>query len=105
LKRDGLAHYLETKFPIGHVRSPWGDWQSTLARPAGPLSCENASVDELLRNPASRAILSRELPDLTQAATNSERLRGLSPWLIQQLGLSAITDPQLTSIDKQLAAL
>ncbi len=30
LKRDGLEGYTEPKVPVGHVRSPWGDWESTL---------------------------------------------------------------------------
>ena len=32
LKRDGLTHYHETKVPVGYCRSPWGDWESTLAQ-------------------------------------------------------------------------
>jgi arylsulfatase A-like enzyme len=30
LRRAGLEHYRETQVPVGHVRSPWGDWESTL---------------------------------------------------------------------------
>jgi arylsulfatase A-like enzyme len=104
LQRDGLAHYLETKFPIGNMRSPWGDWQSTLPKPA-QLSSRNSAVGELLDNAATRKILVRELPQLTQSAVNSERLRGLSLWLIQQMQLSQITDAKLESIDRDLAAL
>jgi arylsulfatase A-like enzyme len=31
LERAGLKHYGEANTPIGHVTSPWGDWQSTLS--------------------------------------------------------------------------
>ena len=30
LRRDGFDQYHEVNTPIGHVRSPWGDWESTL---------------------------------------------------------------------------
>jgi hypothetical protein len=105
LERDGLSHYLETKFPIGSVRSPWGDWQSTLRRPAGPMSSVNTAVGELLQDAASNAILTRELPELARKAATSERLRTLSLWLIQQMRMSPISDATLASIDKQLADL
>jgi len=103
LERDHLSHYLETKFPISHVSSPWGDWESTLNRPPGPLSSRNASVGELLSDPAARAILSKELPELTSEAAHSERLRTLSLWLIQQFGHDQIPDAKLEEIDRQLA--
>jgi arylsulfatase A-like enzyme len=31
LRRDGLTHYFEATSPVGHSRSPWGDWKSTMA--------------------------------------------------------------------------
>jgi arylsulfatase A-like enzyme len=34
LARDRLTHYVETQTPVGQVRSPWGDWESTLRRSA-----------------------------------------------------------------------
>jgi hypothetical protein len=105
LERDELSHFLETKFPVGFVPSPWGDWQSTLARPAGPLSSRNAAVGELLDDAEARAILTRELPALAKSAAGSERLRTLSLWLIQQYRLSEIADTKLESIDQALAAL
>lgn len=30
VRRSGLAHYREVNLAIGHTRSPWGDWESTL---------------------------------------------------------------------------
>lgn len=30
VQRAGLGHYREVNIPIGHVKSPWGDWESTL---------------------------------------------------------------------------
>jgi hypothetical protein len=105
LERDRLAHYLETQFPIGRVSSPWGDWESTLQRPPGPLSSRSASVSELLSDPAARAILSRELPELMRAAAGSELLGTQSLWVIQQLGHWPIADAKLAAIDHQLATL
>ena len=105
LERDRLTHFVETQFPVAQVRSPWGDWQSTLSKPAGPPSSGDSPVGELLDDPASRSILAAELPDLTKRAESSERLRSLSLRLIQQLWLSQITDAQLRSIDRQLAGL
>ena len=105
LERDGLVHYLETQYPIGQMRSPWQDWQSTLPKPAGPPSTANTAVGELLDDPASKAVLARELPDLTNRAAGSERLRTLSLRLIRQFDLAQITDAQFESIDRQLAEL
>ena len=34
VQRAHLDHYREVHVPVGHVKSPWGDWESTLtARP------------------------------------------------------------------------
>jgi arylsulfatase A-like enzyme len=30
VSRAGVSHYREVNTPVGHVRSPWGDWESTL---------------------------------------------------------------------------
>lgn len=30
LERDSLTHYTEPQTPIGYIRSPWGDWESTI---------------------------------------------------------------------------
>jgi arylsulfatase A-like enzyme len=30
VRRAGVGHYREVNSPAGHVRSPWGDWESTL---------------------------------------------------------------------------
>ena len=30
VKRAGVEHYREVNTPVGHVKSPWGDWESTL---------------------------------------------------------------------------
>lgn len=31
VQRAGLGHYREVNVPVGHVKSPWGDWESTLS--------------------------------------------------------------------------
>jgi arylsulfatase A-like enzyme len=30
VQRAGVGHYREVNAPVGHVKSPWGDWESTL---------------------------------------------------------------------------
>jgi arylsulfatase A-like enzyme len=34
-RRDRLDHYFEANLPWDYVRSPWGDWESSLAKPRG----------------------------------------------------------------------
>ena len=34
VKRAGVGHYREVNGPVGHTRSPWGDWESTYKEPA-----------------------------------------------------------------------
>jgi len=29
VRRAAVGHYGEVNVPVGHVRSPWGDWEST----------------------------------------------------------------------------
>jgi len=29
IKRAGVGHYREVNVPVGHTKSPWGDWEST----------------------------------------------------------------------------
>jgi hypothetical protein len=29
-RRANVSHYKEVNAPVGHIRSPWGDWESTL---------------------------------------------------------------------------
>jgi arylsulfatase A-like enzyme len=103
LQRDHLAQYVETRFPIGHAVSPWNDWESTLAKPVGPLSIDSA-FGELLDNPAARQIVATELPELLALADNPnvDGIRAVSLRLIQQLGFRRITAAQLQSINEQL---
>jgi arylsulfatase A-like enzyme len=103
LRRDNLTHYLETQFPVGFARSPWGDWESSAPKPAGPLSVDSP-LGELLDNPGARAILARELPEVLAAASNPnvEGVRTISLRLIQRTGFRHIPDAQLQSIEEQL---
>jgi arylsulfatase A-like enzyme len=32
VQRANVGHYKEVNTPVGHIRSPWGDWESTLER-------------------------------------------------------------------------
>lgn len=104
LRRDRLTQYLEPQFPIGHARSPWGDWESTLAKPTGPLSIDSA-FGELLDNPVARQIVARELPEIVALADNPniDGIRAVSLRLIQQLGFRRISDAQLQAVSEQLS--
>jgi hypothetical protein len=31
IARAGVGHYREVNIAVGHVKSPWGDWESTLS--------------------------------------------------------------------------
>lgn len=62
LRRDGLSHYLEPQYPVGHMQSPWGDWSSTLEKPA-TLSVDSF-ISELLANAEARGVVDRVLPGL-----------------------------------------
>jgi hypothetical protein len=33
VKRAGVGHYREVNVPVGRVKSPWGDWESTYKEP------------------------------------------------------------------------
>ncbi len=103
LRRDHLTHYLETQFPVGYTRSPWGDWESSLPKPGGPLSVDSP-LGELLENAGARAILAKELPEVLTLADNPniDGIRAISLRLIQRTGFRAIPDAQLRSIDEQL---
>jgi len=103
LRRDHLEHYVETQFPIGRARSPWGDWESTLAKPTGPLSIDSA-FGELLDNPTARQIVGKELPELIALGDNPniDGIRAVSLRLIQQLGFRKISDAQLQAVNEQL---
>jgi arylsulfatase A-like enzyme len=35
VRRAGVGHYREVNVPVGHARSPWGDWESTLTAANG----------------------------------------------------------------------
>ncbi|HEY1949948.1 MAG TPA: hypothetical protein VGG97_23260 [Bryobacteraceae bacterium] len=32
VQRAKVGHYKEVNTPVGHIQSPWGDWESTLER-------------------------------------------------------------------------
>jgi arylsulfatase A-like enzyme len=66
VERAGLQNYLELQRPIGHVRSPWGDWQSTLRSPVRLSTA--SSLKDLLTHQAAREILRREIPHLLESA-------------------------------------
>ncbi len=102
LREDNLEHFLETQFPVGHVESPWGDWESTLPRVPGPLSTESA-LGELLGIRAAVAILEVELPELTDDPM--WWWRSLSPRLMQQFGYIDVTDSKLRALDEKLGSI
>jgi arylsulfatase A-like enzyme len=110
LKRDDLNHHVETKFPIGHVRSPWGDWESTSVKPRGPLNSKTSSMGDLLDNPKAKAILLRDLPQLTSRPAYIQAARMFSAWQLQQNAPYTktgfrISDEDLRRLDDDLAQL
>jgi arylsulfatase A-like enzyme len=36
VRRGGFGHYREVTMPVGHTRSPWGDWESTSQESKSP---------------------------------------------------------------------
>lgn len=102
LREDNLEHFLETQFPVGHARSPWGDWESTMPKDSGPLSTESA-LGELLGIPAAIAILEAELPELTDDPM--WWWRSLSPRLMQQFGYIDVADSKLSALDQKLGSI
>lgn len=101
LRRDHLSHYLETKFPVGYTRSPWGDWESTLPKPVLRLSVDSA-LGDLLDSPDARRILSKELPDLIDSL---EKRDDFSLRLLEEFGGGQISKEKLQFIEEQLARL
>jgi hypothetical protein len=106
--RAGLENYLELQRPIGNVRSPWGDWQSTLRSPAR-LSAQS-SLEDLLKHRAAREILSREIPHILESAEIVAFGRFVSLRLlesIEKLGLGryGLSSEKLNCIEQCLEKL
>lgn len=106
--RDGLENYLELQRPIGNVRSPWGDWQSTLQSPAR-LSAESP-LEELLKHRGARDILSREIPHVLENAELVAFGRFVSLRLLQSsesrgLGRYGLSSEKLNRIEQCLERL
>ncbi len=81
LQRDALTHYGEVQWPVGYKQSSAGDWRSTMAPPAGQALSIDASLNDLLADPAARALIERTTPELVNVP---EAVRGLSPRLLQR---------------------
>jgi hypothetical protein len=108
VERAGLQSSLELQRPIGTVRSPWGDWQSTLPSPAR-LSTES-SLEDLLKHPAARELLSREIPHVLESAETVAFGRFVSLRLlesIEKLGLGryGLSSEKLNCIERCLEKL
>ena len=106
LQRDGLAHYLEPKAPVGYMRSPWGDWASTLQKPIFERLSVNSAMSELSANPAAKAILERMLPDVMSNPALA-RAENASPSFLANRALSRGIEgkTKLQVIDEELAKL
>lgn len=98
LQRDHLTHYVEPRFPVGHMKSSWGDWESTLPKPVR-LSVDSL-LDDLLNRPDARAIVLRAVPDADNYSDGD-----LSLQLLQQFGEQHLSESKLAEIDKELARL
>jgi arylsulfatase A-like enzyme len=106
--RDGLEDYLELQRPIGSVRSPWGDWQSTLRSPAR-LSVESP-LQDLLKHRGAREILSQETPHLLESVELVAFGRFVSLRLLESierrgLGRFGLSSEKLKRIDQCLEKL
>jgi hypothetical protein len=104
LKRDGWAHFQETKVPIRHIKSPWGDWQSTLGMASRGLSSRSA-ISDLLENPAAREILEETLPGVAVNPVFEGSTGWLSLQTMKTLMRGQMTDAQLEVLDQRLAKL
>jgi arylsulfatase A-like enzyme len=62
VKRDGLTDYIQAKEPLGYIVSPWGDWKSTLVKPALERPSIDTAIGDLLDDPVGRAVLVRHMP-------------------------------------------
>jgi len=104
LRRDGLTHYLEPKVPIGHMRSPWGDWESTLRKPPSERLSIDSALWELLADPPAKAILDRTLPELMANPAPSRYLQNSLRILVY---LIPVQNPKarLEAIDAALSRL
>lgn len=107
LRRDGLTHYVEQETPISYQRSPWGDWESTLSPPHGPLDVRS-SLSELLADPEGAAIVETVLPGLQVNPIVTFAGRGLSLRMLHQYGVALeefpqISEAQLAEIERRLA--
>jgi arylsulfatase A-like enzyme len=103
LRRDGLAHYLEARVPVGVSRSPWGDWRSTLPVPASQPRSIDASFDELTRDSLTAELVASLLPGAEMGG--GAEWRQLSPRIINASAPRQLPDARLAKLDEQLRKL
>jgi hypothetical protein len=102
LQRDHLTNYLEPYSSVGHTRSPWNDWESTMSSRACSI---DAPLGSVLANPAAKAVVQRELPDLPNDPNPGQMRQGwISLRLLQRAGFG-ISEAKLDSIEAQLAEI
>lgn len=102
LQRDHLTHFFETRTPVGQHESPWGDWQSTLAVPAGQGQTIDTALTELLTDPTTAAIVSRFAPQLSAQAS---RFGYMSPRALSVIRPAAISADELRALELALGRL
>jgi arylsulfatase A-like enzyme len=107
LRRDGLSHYVEMETPISYERSPWGDWESTMPKPHGPLDVRSP-LTALLADPEAAAIVEAVLPGLRENPTVAFAGRGFSLRMLHQYsailwGFPRVSEAQLAELERRLA--
>lgn len=105
LERDGLTHYIEPKAPIGNVVSPWGDWESTLKKPAQEQPSIDSAIGDLLAVSASHAILIKFIPDFIAHPPEFGGWRSSSLRFMSAVMPARISATQLKAIDTALEKL
>lgn len=71
---------------------------------ADPMSAETATLGELLDNPASKAVLEKHAPMLTQGG-QIDQARGITLKTLQGFMGDSLTDEVLAAIDADLAMI
>jgi arylsulfatase A-like enzyme len=103
LRRDRIEHYLETQVPVAAMRSPWGDWQSTLPVPASQPRSIDASFDELASDTLAADLVAPLLPGAAKGGGGE--WRQLSPRIVNSAAPQYLSDVQLSELDRRLQAL
>ena len=90
LRRDNLTAYLEPKLPIGHIKSPWSDWESTLPPEHAAALSLDSPVSDFFSDPPAKARLEHAVPSLRSNPGWEPNSRSTPAILINQALLQQI---------------